>query len=1219
LRITRAKNRPIVLYGAKNMNMISTGTFLNGMDASNKQSKLVKKLVTAWEKKNSKAARAGGVSLMALSLAACGEDDTTPFAQSDIDAATSPLTAAVAAAETALAAAQADAASALVAQAAAETQAAEALVAQAAAEAAAAAATVAGAANTAALATATASLATAEAALATANAEKATLQTTYDALVASNTTLQGQYDALVAPVSAVLTTAATDVVNGRTGNDSITGTNLTLNAGDLITDSSPTDSDVMTISIDNADLGASAIVTGIETVTVNLTSILAGATPLELAIDLANYSGLNVFNVNATNASTLVNSVQFDNADSSTINADTEFLTVDIDADNNASFTVNAASTTMNVTADAAGANVTDLTVVNTATGAGTIGTDADGTVTVTTSGDTTVTANDAANVTVTSAARATVNASDVLANAVSVTAGEEAIVTANAAETVTISAGDGIDAASAAAIDSSLTSSNTNSITANLSGNGAAANFDLTGATTVNNVAISGDQNVTVSMSMATVDGLGSTTAATTDDNLVTITDTSTGTSTLSFTAAGGDVDTSSAQVDVVNVGADLGANDDITVASGTTVTVSVDQATADLSIVAKVPTATDNSVNITAANDLADADDLNGITLSNFATATVTAADATTAASLGAVTAAGTNMTIEGGARGFDTVGAINLGTGVLTINGAAAFSMGTVNVTAASVQAGNATGVITIDLNGAGTTGTVVTGSANDVLSTSGAARTAGDYVISTGAGDDAFTLGIDEGYTLDMGTGTDTITINAALDLSDNVISFSGVENIATTNNTDVLTMGAAGFATDNIFNLNGQAGGTDGIVVSGTANSDNVDMSFVVATNAALTINGGGSADTLTGSSASITTVNGDGGNDTITGGAAADVLNGGAGNDTISTGAGGDTVTGGAGNDTVTGGAGADTITGGAGADTLAGGAAGDTYVVNTGEVVAGDSISEAAGIAGTDTIRADTATDLTALTVASFDNIEAIDMDVDAAHVTVTGLQVTGETINVIGSGGGGADNLTINMGIGETGVFTNVAMGAATGAAILINGATGAETITSASSGATITGGAGADTITSGAGADTIVLATGSSDTINSFTVGAGGDVVGGLTVPATTTGAGAFKAITAVGAEDFGADGVFAVRADTATAGLTMTAAQVEAAVLNAFTNVGANEVAVALVTADTDAASDVFIYSMTANAGGSDITAVELLGVIDNVILDNLTAANIDGFT
>ena len=122
--------------------MISTGTFLNGMDASNKQSELVKKLVTAWEKKNSKAARTGGVSLMALSLAACGGEDTTPCAQSDIDAATAPLQAAAVVGAAALAAAQTDAAAALVAQSAAETQAATALVAQAAAEANAASLTV---------------------------------------------------------------------------------------------------------------------------------------------------------------------------------------------------------------------------------------------------------------------------------------------------------------------------------------------------------------------------------------------------------------------------------------------------------------------------------------------------------------------------------------------------------------------------------------------------------------------------------------------------------------------------------------------------------------------------------------------------------------------------------------------------------------------------------------------------------------------------------------------------------------------------------------------------------------------------------------------------------------------------------------------------------------------------------------------------------------------
>jgi hypothetical protein len=74
------------------MNMISTGAFLNEMDSSEKQSNLVKKLVGAWEKKNAKVARAGGVSLMALSLAACGSDDaTTTTATSDTTTTTTTV------------------------------------------------------------------------------------------------------------------------------------------------------------------------------------------------------------------------------------------------------------------------------------------------------------------------------------------------------------------------------------------------------------------------------------------------------------------------------------------------------------------------------------------------------------------------------------------------------------------------------------------------------------------------------------------------------------------------------------------------------------------------------------------------------------------------------------------------------------------------------------------------------------------------------------------------------------------------------------------------------------------------------------------------------------------------------------------------------------------------------------------------------------------------
>ena len=47
------------------------GTFQTEMDASGKQDNLVSKLVSAWEKKNAKVARAGGV-FNGLMLAACG-------------------------------------------------------------------------------------------------------------------------------------------------------------------------------------------------------------------------------------------------------------------------------------------------------------------------------------------------------------------------------------------------------------------------------------------------------------------------------------------------------------------------------------------------------------------------------------------------------------------------------------------------------------------------------------------------------------------------------------------------------------------------------------------------------------------------------------------------------------------------------------------------------------------------------------------------------------------------------------------------------------------------------------------------------------------------------------------------------------------------------------------------------------------------------------------
>jgi Ca2+-binding RTX toxin-like protein len=74
------------------MNMISTGAFQSEMDSSKKQEALVTKLVSAWEKKNAKIARAGGMSLMALSLAACGSSDDTASTPSTPVTPVSPVT-----------------------------------------------------------------------------------------------------------------------------------------------------------------------------------------------------------------------------------------------------------------------------------------------------------------------------------------------------------------------------------------------------------------------------------------------------------------------------------------------------------------------------------------------------------------------------------------------------------------------------------------------------------------------------------------------------------------------------------------------------------------------------------------------------------------------------------------------------------------------------------------------------------------------------------------------------------------------------------------------------------------------------------------------------------------------------------------------------------------------------------------------------------------------
>jgi len=69
------------------MNMISTTSFELDDRVTDKQNELVKKFAKIWEQKNAKSAKAGGASLMALSLAACGSGSNEAEAPVDLSGA----------------------------------------------------------------------------------------------------------------------------------------------------------------------------------------------------------------------------------------------------------------------------------------------------------------------------------------------------------------------------------------------------------------------------------------------------------------------------------------------------------------------------------------------------------------------------------------------------------------------------------------------------------------------------------------------------------------------------------------------------------------------------------------------------------------------------------------------------------------------------------------------------------------------------------------------------------------------------------------------------------------------------------------------------------------------------------------------------------------------------------------------------------------------------
>jgi hypothetical protein len=886
------------------MNMISTGAFLTETDASDKQGTLVSKLVSAWEKKNSKTARAGGVSLMALSLAACGSSDddaaAVSYTQAQLDAA--KLTAAA----TATTAVEATAATAATA------------AATAVATAATAASTLAATEKATAVAAATAA---AEEAAATA---AAALKVTTDATLA---TLQTQYDALVAPVTFALTTGS-DVPALSVGNDTITGTSATYAAVDTIVDGSSSDNDTLTITA-TGDITATPSVINIENVVFNIgTALATGDTTF--AVDMANIGVTNA-TFDVTSADSLVAGLSLTNvATGLTVNASSELVTIAMAgaADSDMSLVINADSSISTTgTADdltISGGTAYDVTLTastatedlvvtgldNTITAAGILGT-----VTVTSAGDTTLTtANAVGNVTITSGddttltsaaastGTVTVNSAGVitLTNATAATtvvlnntgavAAEDITVTdANSATTVTVTSVGAVTATAnsgfAAATSITATVAEDSSISAD-------AVADQVINLNANSSGIALTPEVTYTLLASTVEtlNLGGSTAIevaidAADISTETVTTTNTSTSALSFTTANAADTTAVAAAVEMRLSADFNGvalttdNDNVfmldTEVAQTTGAVTFDHTTnatttsgntATIGITDSAATNADVTANVVGLTFT----DVNDLTI-NMGTKTLASTADLTGADLETVTVTGS--------------GAFNLAGNTITGNSAATLS----NV---SLDASAVTGVVTmaLDATAAGVE-TITTGSAADQITVGAAAASANAFSVTSNGGADRVTMNAATGLTYNGGTGTDTLTIGAGVDLSAQTIVLTSVEQI------ELVGGGTGTMAASDV------SGKTFIIAENGTGTADfaiNFDQATVDVSNFGFASSFVSTTDgiTLDASSLGITaTITGSSMDDDISGSTAADTITANGGIDTIASGGGADVIT----------------------------------------------------------------------------------------------------------------------------------------------------------------------------------------------------------------------------------------------------------------------------------------------------------------------------------
>jgi Ca2+-binding RTX toxin-like protein len=269
----------------------------------------------------------------------------------------------------------------------------------------------------------------------------------------------------------------------------------------------------------------------------------------------------------------------------------------------------------------------------------------------------------------------------------------------------------------------------------------------------------------------------------------------------------------------------------------------------------------------------------------------------------------------------------------------------------------------------------------------------------------------------------------ISIDRLVDTSTNALTITGNTTGAaayatiTANDEETLTITSGNTAGENFetalatsdlttLTLSGTGNVTITGAITGAVDLATVDASGVVGTSGVDASNSG-TAVTMTAGNGGATFVGGSN-HDTLTGGTGADSLTGGAGNDTINAGAGDDaTVSGGAGVDTIDGGAGVDVITPGAGIDTIATGAGADTVIMTnialSATVTEVDKITDFTKGAGGDQVDI-TITAVEAILGGSKNVSAAGDSDVDSAGANTVGVFYVAAAFDQDSHGAGGA-----------------------------------------------------------------------------------------------------------------------------------------------------------------------------------------------------------------